>query len=97
MVLTDVAGVVMVQAEARNRGWLAGWMDTGQWLVGITTSFITIDALLGDDLARKAAVVVAVSIANLFGTKLGQLVGTKYVKDRTFEQRLTALEDHVNR
>ncbi len=33
MVITDVLGVVMVMAEARNRGWMAGWCDTAQWIV----------------------------------------------------------------
>ena len=97
MVLTDCAGVIMVQAESRNRGWLAGWMDTGQWIVGITTTFITVEALSSHDFARKVSVVVAVSLANLFGTKLGQVIGSKYVKDVTIEDRLSALEGHINR
>lgn len=97
MVATDVVGVIMVQAEARNRGWLAGWCDTAQWLVGITTTFITIDALNGHSLSEKVWVVVLVSAANLLGTKLGQVIGSRWVKDRTFEQRLSALEAHINR
>lgn len=97
MVATDIAGVVMVQAEARNRGWLAGWLDTAQWIVGITTTFITVEALASGDFARQAAVVISVSLANLFGTKLGQVIGSRYVHDRTLEQRISALESHINR
>lgn len=97
MVLTDVTGTVMVIAEARGRGWLAGWLDTAQWLVGITTTFITVEALAGSDMPRKVAVVIFVSLANLLGTKLGTAVGHRWVKDKTIEQRLAALEAHINR
>jgi len=93
MVVTDVLGVVMVQAEARNRGWLAGWMDTAQWIVGITTTTITVTALQGHDMTEKVAVVVLVSAANLFGTKLGQMIGQRYVTDATtLADRVARLE-----
>jgi len=89
MVVTDV----LVQAEARNRGWLAGWMDTAQWIVGITTTTITVTALQGHDMTEKVAVVVLVSAANLFGTKLGQMIGQRYVTDATtLADRVARLE-----
>ncbi len=97
MLCTDVIGTVMVIAEARNRERLAGWCDSAQWLVGITTTFITIDALNGHSLSEKVWVVVLVSAANLFGTKLGACIGHRWVKDKTVEQRLAALEAHVHR
>ena len=97
MVATDVAGTVMVIAEARNHGWLAGWMDTAQWIVAVATTFITVETLAGHDFIRKVAVIIAVSLANLLGTKLGTFVGHRYVKDKTVEQRLAALEAHINR
>lgn len=97
MVVTDVIGVIMVVAEARNRGWLAGFMDSLQWIVGITTTFITINALNGHNFETKVWVVILVSAANLFGTKLGAFIAHRWVKDKTYEQRLSALEAHINR
>lgn len=98
MVVTDVLGVVMVQAEARNRGWLAGWCDTAQWLVGIATTTISVTALQGHSLAEKVWVVALVSAANLFGTKLGAVIGHRFVQDKTsLADRVAALEAHVNR
>ena len=96
MLVTDVLGVIMVQAEARNQGWLAGWMDTAQWIVGITTTTITVTVLQGHSLAMKSVVVVLVSAANLFGTKLGQVLGRRWVKEdptTTLAQRITRLEE----
>jgi hypothetical protein len=97
MVATDVLGVVMVQAEARGRGWLAGWCDTAQWLVGIVTTTISVTALQGHSLSAHLWVLGVVSIANLFGTKLGAEIGHRWVKDKTLEERLAALEAHINR
>ncbi len=96
MVITDVLGVVMVMAEAHGRGWLAGWMDTAQWLVGITTTTITVTALQGHDFSEKVAVVVLVSAANLFGTKLGQVIGSRFVVNaKSISERIAALERTV--
>lgn len=93
MVVTDVLGVIMVMAEARNRGWLAGWMDTAQWIVGITTTTITVTALQGHSTSEKVLVVVLVSAANLFGTKLGQVIGHRFVTDKTtLAERVAGLE-----
>ncbi len=75
MVVSDMLAVVMVQAEAANRGWLAGWMDTAGWYVGIATTTISVTALDGRDLATKVWVLVLVGGANLFGTKAGQMSG----------------------
>lgn len=97
MVVTDVLGVVMVMAEARNRGWLAGWMDTAQWLVGIATTTISVTALQGHSLSEKIWVVALVSAANLFGTKLGQLIGKHFVTDKTtLADRVAAIERTLN-
>lgn len=106
MVATDVLGVIMVQAEAANRGWLAGWMDTAQWLVGIATTTISVTALQGHSLSEKVWVVLLVSAANLLGTKLGQVIGKKLLASRhirrvfasegpTIEDRVSALERTV--
>ena len=93
MLFTDVLGTVMVIAEAHEQGWLAGWMDTAQWLVGITTTTITVTALQGHNLNQKIAVIVLVSAANLFGTKLGQMIGSRFVvKTKSLNERIATLE-----
>jgi len=93
MAVQDVLATIMVMAEAKNRGWLAGTMDSLCWLVGITTTTIAITALQGHNTTDKVAVVVLVSLANLFGTKLGQIIGSRYVKDATsLADRVTRLE-----
>jgi len=92
MLITDVLGVVMVQAEARNRGWLAGLCDCAQWLVGITTTTVAVTTLQGHSTTQKIVVVVLVSAANILGTKLGQIIGSHFVTDQTIELRLQALE-----
>jgi hypothetical protein len=81
MVITDLVGVMLVQAEARNHGWLSGWLDTAQWLPGILCSTVTITILQSNSWLHKILVILVVSAANLFGTKFGQVIGTKYIKD----------------
>ena len=98
MVLTDVLGVLLVQAEARNHGWMAGFMDTAQWIPGIVCSTITITILQGHSLVGKVGIIVSVSLANLFGTKFGQSIGTKYIKDvhiMTTKQQVAELVEKV--
>lgn len=75
MVVTDVLGTIMVQAEAANRGWLAGCCDTLGWYVSIATTTISVTTLAGHDTAKKVWVLVLVGAANLLGTKLGQVTG----------------------
>lgn len=77
MVVTDVAATIMVQAEAANRGWLAGWMDTFGYLFSIQTTAITVAAVNGHSLTKHIVVLACVSAANLGGTKLGQVTGKR--------------------
>lgn len=93
MVIQDVLGTIMVMAEAKNRGWLAGVMDSAGWIVSITTATIAITAFQGHNMNEKVLVVILVSLANLFGTKLGQMIGSRYVKDATtLADRVARLE-----
>jgi hypothetical protein len=82
MVIQDVLCVMMVQAEARNRGWLAGAFDSIQWLAAISTTTISVTALQGHDFGEKVLVVCAVSAANLFGSLLGVEIGKRFIRDR---------------
>src|SRR5665213_1257978 len=82
MVCTDVLGVIMVMAEANERGWLAGNMDALQWFVGIITTTISVTVLQGHSFDEKIWVVILVTIANVLGTKLGQIIGSKLMTSK---------------
>ena len=97
MVVTDILGVMLVQAEARNHGWMAGSLDAAQWIPGIICSEVTITILQGHSWTGKALVILSVSAANIFGTKLGQLFGTKYIKDTHALTTKQQVEELVNR
>jgi hypothetical protein len=43
----------MVQAEAANLGWLAGFCDTAGWYVAIATTTISVTSLSGHDTAGR--------------------------------------------
>ena len=75
MVAADVLAVIMVQMEAANRGWFAGAMDGLGWIVGITTTSISVRVLNGHSTTGKVWVILLVTAANVFGTKLGQVIG----------------------
>lgn len=80
MVVQDIFGTLMVQAEARNRGWLAGCFDSLMWLAAISTTTISVTSLQGHDEARKVAVILAVTAANITGSRLGVFIGERLVK-----------------
>lgn len=92
MLCTNVIGTVEAVASAKDRGWLAGWLDAAAWIVAITTTTLTVTALQGNSFTEKALVVVLVSAANVLGTKMGTVFGAKFVKTRTVAERLDALE-----
>ena len=75
MLITDILGTVMVMAEAKERGWLAGFMDMLGWYVAITTTSISVSTLSGHDTGEKVWVLALVGAANVFGTKLGVETG----------------------
>ncbi len=79
MVFQDVLGVCMVQAEARNHGWIAGVCDSTMWLFAIATTTLSVTALQGHNTNEKVLVVVAVTAANLIGSQLGVLVGKRFI------------------
>jgi hypothetical protein len=76
MVAQDILGTILVMAEANERGWLAGWCDAAAWCVSITTATLSITAFQGHDWPLKIGIVVGVSIANVGGTKVGQIIGS---------------------
>ena len=80
MVASNILSTALTQASARNRANLSGILDTLCWGVSLTTTFISLDALNGNNLALKAAVILSVSAANYIGSVLGVKVGQKYIK-----------------
>lgn len=97
MVVQDILGVIFVMASTRGRGRLAGSMDATQWLVGITTTTISVNALSGHSWSEKILVVVLVTAANYFGTVWGEKIGSRYVKGqyKTMEERMLDVEDEI--
>lgn len=81
MVAQDILGVLMVQAEARNRGYLSGVLDSLQWFAVISTTTISVTALQGHNLREKLLVIVFVTAANLLGSIVGVAIGKRYIKD----------------
>lgn len=78
MLIQDVIAVVLVQAEAKNKGWTAGLMDMLGWLVAFTTLRIAIKA----EGSALVETVILVSIANVLGTKLGQVTGQHFLEKK---------------
>lgn len=81
MYIQDVLATVMVVAESRGRAHLAASMDTAGWLAQITTTTVSVDALLTGSLPMKAAVVAAVSAANYGGTWTGVKLGHRLMRE----------------
>lgn len=81
MFIQDLLMVGMVQAEARNRAVLAGFLDSAGWIATITTTTISVTALQGHKLSEKILVVSAVTCANFFGSYTGVKIGKRYIKE----------------
>lgn len=77
MVGQDITYTIVVMAEARNRGWLAGAFDFVSWYVGIFTTAISVAALNGHNTEEKIYVLILVGLANLFGTRLAVGIGKR--------------------
>ena len=76
------------------RGWMAAIGDQLQWMVGITSTTISVEAFSGHNFALKAMVFVLVSVANVLGTKFGQEAGRRMLVKRHASTPVT-LEDRV--
>ena len=82
MLVNDVAAVLLVQSEARNRAGLAAIFDSIMWLASISTTTISVTALQGHHLGAKALVVVSVTLANVAGCYIGVAIGRRLIKER---------------
>ena len=81
MAIQDVLAVLMVQAEARNRGLLAGIFDAFCWGAAISTTTISVTALQGHDFSLKVLVIVFVTLANIVGSVIGVWIGKRFIKN----------------
>jgi hypothetical protein len=79
MIVQDTVAVVMVQAESKQLGWTAGFMDAIGWLV----AFVSLRISITSHGTGEIEAVVLVSIANVVGTKLGQLTGKRFLREKT--------------
>jgi hypothetical protein len=90
MLVIDVAAVLLVQSEARNRAGLAAIFDSIMWLASITTTTVSVTALQGHHLSTKVSVLIAVELANVAGCYIGVAIGRRYVKERNTDTGETA-------
>lgn len=83
MVLQDILAVCMCQLENRGRGWRAGGFDAAAWLCALATNHYALNSVNSHNTGLKVAVVVAVTVANVIGTKTGQVIGDRFFPDTT--------------
>ena len=82
MFVQDLLCVVMVQAEARNKAVLAGVMDALAWPVGIFCTTVSVTALQSHQLGMITLVIIAVTLANFFGSYVAVRLGKRWVKEK---------------
>lgn len=81
MICQDILVVFRVQAEARNKAFLAGTLDSIIWIFSMTTLTISLEAIHNGTLSHKLLVGFAVTCANLIGTTSGVLIGKRFIKE----------------
>lgn len=77
MIFVDILSVCMVQAEARDRGWTAGFFDASSWLFNFATLHISLVAADG----HTREVLLFVTIANILGCRLGVYMGKRLIQE----------------
>lgn len=82
MLANDILAVLLVQAEARNRAGLSALFDSAMWLASIATTTISVTALQSHHLSTKAAVIAAVTFANIAGSYIGVAIGRRFIKEK---------------
>jgi hypothetical protein len=98
MVCQDILAVCMCQAENRGRGWAAGVLDAASWIAALVTYHYSLNSVNGHNSSLKVAVILAVTAANVIGSKSGQYVGDRFFPDpnilrfHLIEARLANLE-----
>ena len=90
MLVNDIAAVLLVQSEARNRAGFAALFDSIMWIASITTTTVSVTALQGHHLSVKVAVLVSVELANVAGCYIGVAIGKRLIKERNTVVNVTA-------
>ena len=80
MLVLNIVSVAEIQATNRNKAAMSGLLDVISWLVALFTTFISLDALDGNNLALKVSVIATVSAANFIGSVMGVNLGKKYIR-----------------
>jgi hypothetical protein len=80
MVCQDILGVMLTQAEARNRAWTAAWLDALYWIAGITTTYNALGSLHTHSFWHRGLVIGVMTCANVFGTVTGTRLGKRWIK-----------------
>ena len=80
MIVQDILAVCLVQAEARNKAGLAAGLDAVMWLASISVTSISVTALQSHHLSVQAAVLIAVTLANVAGSFAGVRIGERLIK-----------------
>lgn len=80
MVVEDILGTVLVQANAKNRAWLSGLLDALAWGAGIFTTSVSVTALQGHNMTAKVIVIGAVTAANIIGSVAGVKIGERLLR-----------------
>ena len=81
MLIQDICGVLLVQAEARNRAGLAALFDSIMWLAQISTVTISVTALQGHQFDAKAIIILFVEAANIAGCFAGVAIGRRWIRE----------------
>lgn len=80
MLIEDVLGTLLVQANAKGLAWLSGLLDALAWGAGIITTTVSVSALQGHSMYAKVVVITLITIANVLGSVMGVKIGDKLIK-----------------
>lgn len=80
MLVEDVLGTLLVQANAKGLAWLSGVLDALAWGAGIVTTTVSVSALQGHSMLAKVVVISVITVANVFGSVIGVKLGEKLIK-----------------
>lgn len=80
MIIQDILGTLLVQANARDRAVLSGFLDSLGWFAGIITTTLSVTAIQGHDWPAKITMCAFVTAANFGGSYIGVKVGERFLK-----------------
>ena len=96
LLISNIAGVFMVQAENRHRPVLAGLFEGVYGLLWLLAAGFTVTTFAGHDLVHSFIIGAAAFAGNFVGSYFGTKLGDKYLLDPD-AKRITALESDFKR